>query len=127
MALRRVAATRLVTLAVAALLLAAAPSSRAESQDLRATNAADGSEALAVRLLYGEGLLSSTPRLSTRQAYREIERLRPLSDPVALAALGIVLFGALSWCSPARLRGRRSSASPARPFAGPRAPPVQLA
>lgn len=126
MGLCRVAAARLLTLALAALLLAAAPSSRAESPDLRPTQAAERGRALDVRLPYGEGLLSS-PAWLTSEVYRGIDRFRPLSVPIALATLGSLLAGVLSWRAPARLRGSRRSASPPRRVAGPRAPPLQLA
>lgn len=123
----RLVATRLLTIAVAALLLMAAPSSRAESSDLRRTHDAEPSEAMAVRFPYGEGLLSSTARLATGQAYREIERFRPLSDPAALAALAGLLLGVPSWRSPARQRGSRRSPFPSLRLPGPRAPPLHLA
>lgn len=126
MSLRLVVA-RMLTVALAVLLLLATPSSRTESSELRPAHAPESSETLAARFPYGEGLLSSTARLSASQAYREIERLRPLSDPAALAGLAGLLLGALSWRSPARQRGSRSSPYPPRRFAGPRAPPLQLA
>jgi hypothetical protein len=123
----RLVAARLLTIALPALLLVAAPSSRNESSELRPTHAPEPRETLALRFPYDEGLLSSTARLSISPAYREIERLRPLSDPAALAALAGLLLGALSWRSRARQRGSRTSPYPPRRFAGPRAPPLQLA
>jgi hypothetical protein len=125
MSLGRLAA-RLLTPALAALLLVAAPSSWGESPDLRPTRAADPREALAVHLPGGDELLIMS-RLTTSEVYRGIERLRLPSLPIAVAAVGCLLSGVLSWRSPARVRGSRGSLSPPRCFAGRRAPPLQLA
>lgn len=122
----RLVTARLLTIALAALLLVAAPSSRNESSERRPTHAPELRETLALRFPYGEGVLSSTARLSTSPAYREIERLRPLFDPFALAVAGLLL-GALSWRSRAGQRGSHTSPYPPQHFAGPRAPPLQLA
>jgi hypothetical protein len=123
----RFVAARLTTITLAALLLVAAPSSRAQSSDLRRPNAGDPAEELAVRFPYGEGVLVSTARVSTSQAYREVERFRPLSDTAALPALTGLLLGAL-FCFSARQHRSRRSPNPSLRFAGPRAPPpLQLA
>jgi hypothetical protein len=126
MGFRHFAAARLLTPALAVLLLAAAPSSRTESPDLGPTHAADPVKALDIGLPYGEGLLSTTAWL-TSEVYRGIERFRPLSVPIAVAALGSLLAGLSSRSSPVTLHASPSSASPPRRIAGPRAPPLQLA
>lgn len=123
----RLVAARVLTIAVVALLLVAAPSSRNESSEPRLTHAPEPSETFAVPFSYGEGLLSSTAHLSTSQAYRGIERLRALSDPAALAALASLFLRALSRPSLVRQGGSRTSPYPPPRVAGPRAPPLQPA
>lgn len=124
---RRVAPGRLSTVVLAAVLVVAAPSSRAEAPESRPARAAEPNDAFAVRFPYGEGLLSTTARLFGSQAYRAIERSRPVSDPAALATLTALLLGTTCWRFPARRPGSRRSRRLSLPFAGPRAPPLQLA
>lgn len=126
MDVRRGTAARLLTLTLAALLLGAAPSSRAEPQELRPTQETGQGTAPDVRIPYHEGLLSTAASL-TGEVYRGTERFRPLSGLAALASLGALLAGVSSLRSPTRPRKSRCSASPPRRVAGSRAPPLQLA
>lgn len=123
---RRVSAARLLTLTLAALLLGAAPSSRAGSLELRPTHETRPGMAPDVRIPHHEGLLSTAGSL-TGEVYRGAERFRPLSGPAALASLSALLTGASALRSPTRPRKNRASTSPPRRVAGSRAPPLQLA
>jgi hypothetical protein len=115
-------AARLLMPVLAVLLLVAAPAARPGVP----TRPGDRAEAFGV-LPFGEGLVTNTARLSIGEFSRGIERSRPLSFPLGLAALGNLLALAVCWSSAVKLQGSQGSPSSLHRLAGPRAPPLQLA
>jgi hypothetical protein len=123
---QRGVATRIITPAVAALLLVAAFASRPISPGPTSMPVGDRAESVAV-LPFAEGLVAGTVRLSWGEFTRDTERSRTPSVPLALSVLGCLLAAALRWGFWRGSRGRRALAFPLRRTAGPRAPPLQLA
>jgi len=123
---QRGVATRIITPAVAALLLAAAFGSRPVSPGPTRMPVGGQAESIAV-LPFGDGLVAGTVRLSWGEFTRDTERSRTPFLPLALSVLGCLLAAALRWGFWRGPRGRRAPASPLRRTAGPRAPPLQLA
>jgi hypothetical protein len=85
----------------------------------------DRAESIAV-LLFGDGLVAGTVRLSWGEFTRDTERSRTLSLPLALSMLGCLLAAPLRWGFRWGPQGRRAFSFPLRRSAGPRAPPIQL-
>lgn len=118
-------AARLVVVTVVALLVGTS-SLLAGRPELRPIRTLDRGEGWVVHLPQLEGLLSNLSRLSVSELRRGIERYRPLPISAALAALGLLGIGLLSWRLPLRRASGQPTYSARSRVAGPRAPPLQL-
>jgi hypothetical protein len=111
---------------LAVLLLVAVSALRPASADLGPSQVGDRAEAPGA-MPVNETVVVSGPRLAVAELSRGLERSRSLPAAMGIVLLSGLLIGAASWRS-SLLRRRSRMLSPfLRPFAGPRAPPFQLA
>jgi hypothetical protein len=118
-------AARLFVVVTVFAMLVGTSSFLARRPDPRPVRTPDRSEGWVVHPPQLEGLLSNVPRLSVSELRRGIER-RPLPISAALAALGLLGIGLLSWRFPLKPAGGQPTYSARSRVAGPRAPPLQL-
>jgi len=119
-------AARLFVVVTVVALLVGTSSLLAGRPELRPIRTLDGGEGGVVHLPQLEGLLSNLSRLSVSELRRGIERSRPLPISAALAALGLLGIGLLSWRLPLRRASGQPTYSARSRVAGSRAPPLQL-
>jgi hypothetical protein len=119
-------AARLFVVVTLVALLVGTSSLLAGRPDPRPVRTPDRGEGWVVHLPQLEGLLSNLSRLSISELRRGIERSRPLPISAALAALGLLGIGLLSWRFPLRRASAQPTYSARSRVAGPRAPPLQL-
>lgn len=119
-------AARLFVVFTVVALLVGTSSFLAGRPDPRPVRTPDRGEGWVVHLPPLEGLLSNVSRFSVSELRRGIERSHPLPISAALAALGLLGIGLLSWRFPLRRTGRQPTYSARIRVAGPRAPPLQL-
>jgi len=119
-------AARLFVVVTVVALLVGTSSLLAGRPDPRPVRTLDRGKGWVVHLPQLEGLLSNLSRLSVSELRRGIERSRPLPISTALAALGLLGIGLLSWRLPLRRASGQPTNSARSRVAGPRAPPLQL-